>query len=106
MSKRRKLNIRLVRSKIGAVVMYCGHRAWFKADVFEVGNCCVVRANGPLTKESGNLQFNAGFAEGYPAGVTHHVVDYPDHGFWRPDIGVLVVPKEQVHVVQDGEIVQ
>lgn len=69
-----------------ARVQYCGHNGWFIADVYEVGDAVVVRASGPITPDKINR----------PAeNCTHHVLDFPDPGFWRPDLGILVVPKSQ-----------
>lgn len=74
-------------SKMGARVQYCGHDGWFVADIFRVGSCNVVRASGPVRTDKLNR----------PAKVcTHHLVDYPEAGFWRPDLGVFVVPEKQV----------
>jgi hypothetical protein len=28
--------------------------------------------------------------------ATHHIWDFPNSGFWRPDLGVFVVPGDQV----------
>ena len=75
------------KAKMGAKVQYCGHDGTFIADVFLVAGVNVVRANGPVT--SGNLARPA-------KGATHHLMDFPEAGFWRPDIGVFVVPKNQV----------
>jgi hypothetical protein len=74
-------------SKMGAAVAYCGHDGYFIADIFTVGNCNVVRANGKVTAE--NIKRQA-------TGATHHLSDFPVPGFWRPDLGVFVVPKAQV----------
>lgn len=74
------------KSAIGACVRYCGHNATFVADITEVAGACVIRANGPIDKVLTR-----------PAdGETHHVSDFPVAGFWRPDLGVLVVPSSQV----------
>ena len=75
---------------IGANVQYCGHDAHFIADIWLVGNVNVVRANGPMEKMLVR-----------PAnGVTHHLSDWPQGGFWRPDLGVFVVPEGQVTEVK------
>ena len=79
-------------SCIGARVRYCGHDDTFVADVFKVGNCNVVRASRTPLDAPG---FND-MLERSAMGATHHLVDYPDMGFWRPDLGVFVVPEEQV----------
>jgi hypothetical protein len=34
------------------------------------------------------------------AQATHHVVDFPSSGFWRPDLGVFVVPEDQVKEIK------
>lgn len=73
--------------KSGAHVQYCGHDGWFIADIYAIGNVYVVRANGKVTAD--NLTRPA-------TGATHHLVDFPEAGFWRPDIGVFVVPRKQV----------
>jgi len=75
------------RAKMGAVVQYCGHDGTFVADIYEVAEANVVRANGPVT--SSNLNRPA-------KNATHHLIDMPSGGFWRPDLGVFVVPKKQV----------
>lgn len=75
------------KAAMGATVCYCGHDGTFIADVFEVAGANVVRANGPITP--GNLKRPA-------KGATHHLMDFPTAGFWRPDLGVFVVPKAQV----------
>lgn len=75
---------------IGATVQYGGHDATFIADIFEIEGAAVVRANGPVTMQNVHR----------PAkGVTHHVLDFPKVGFWRPDLGVFVVPKDQVRIL-------
>lgn len=71
---------------MGATVLYCGHAGSFIADIWVVGNANVVRANGKVTP--GNLDRKAI--------ATHSVSDYPLPGFWRPDLGVFVVPEKQV----------
>ena len=75
--------------KVGAIVQYCGHEATFIADIWYVGNVNVVRANGPIDKCL-NREPKA-FTS-----ATHHVSDFPTPGFWRPDLGVFVVPEKQV----------
>lgn len=78
-------------AKIGAIVQYCGHDATFVADIFRVGNVNVIRANGPIGPKT--LTRPA-------AKATHHVSDFPKAGFWRPDLGVLVVLEKQVTEVK------
>lgn len=73
---------------MGAVVLYCGHEGTFIADIWVVGNTNVVRANGPVTGNNLN--------RAKPVKASHHLRDWPNCGFWRPDLGVFVVPKSQV----------
>jgi hypothetical protein len=74
-------------AKMGATVLYCGHNGTFIADIFKVGNVNVVRANGKVTPDNISRPAN---------GATHHLSDFPNGGFWRPDLGVFVVPENQV----------
>jgi len=76
---------------MGAKVQYCGHDGWFLADIYVVGNANVVRANGKVT--GGNINRPA-------EGATHALTDYPSAGFWRPDLGVFVVPGKQVRAIK------
>ena len=75
-------------AKMGAYVLYCGHAGGFIADIWRIENVNVVRANGPVTTD--NL-IRKDFVP------THHLEDWPKAGFWRPDLGVFVVPCSQVH---------
>ena len=82
----------MAKSKMGALVLYCGHKACFIADITRVGTANVVRASGPVTMENVNrLEY---------AYATHHLVDYPEPCFWRPDLGVFVVPSSQVKEIK------
>jgi hypothetical protein len=81
------------KGKPGAIVIYCGHEATFVADIWVVGNVNVVRANGPIEK-----QLNR--EEGATELATHHLSDFPQPGFWRPDLGVFVVPQKQVSEIK------
>lgn len=74
---------------VGAVVRYGGHDATFIADIMEVEGAVVVRANGPLN-QPGVLTRPAAYDE------THEIIDFPRPCFWRPDLGVFVLPKNQV----------
>jgi hypothetical protein len=76
---------------MGAKVKYCGHDGWFIADIIVVGNANVVRANGKVTGD--NIKRPADEA-------THCLTDYPSSGFWRPDLGVFVVPGKQVRAIR------
>lgn len=78
-------------SQMGARVLYCGHKGWFVADIFRVGTANVIRANGPVkpeTIERVSLEL-----------ATHHLSDFPEAGFWRPDLGIFVVPEKQVQTL-------
>jgi hypothetical protein len=77
----------MAKAVVGALVKYCGHDAVFIADIDEVSGANVVRANGPISDK---------LLVRHAANATHHLVDYPNSGFWRPDLGVFVVPKGQV----------
>lgn len=76
---------------IGAKVQYCGHDGYFLADIFAIGTVNVVRANGPVS--GGNVIRPADEA-------THHLADFPNAGFWRPDLGIFVVPESQVRLLK------
>ena len=78
----------MAQTKNGALVRYCGHDAMFYADIYKIGTANVVRPNGPLTE---NILIRPATKK-----VTHHMVDFPAVGFWRPELGVFVVPEDQV----------
>lgn len=80
----------MAESKVGAIVRYCGHRAYFIADIIKVGTANAVRASGPVTMEK-----IARDREGYD-NATHQIVDFPIAGLWSPRTGVFVVPEDQV----------
>lgn len=80
----------MAKGKVGALVRYCGHPGTFVADIIEVAGANVVRPEGPVTMQ--NLDRDP---EAYEQ-ATHHMVDWPVGGFWRPELGVFVVPKGQV----------
>lgn len=75
-------------AKMGARVQYCGHEGWFVADIFQIHCVNVVRANGPVTPDN--------IVRTEMETITHTLSDMPEAGFWRPDIGVFVVPVAQV----------
>lgn len=85
---------RAAKATIGAVVQYCGHNGSFVADIYRVGNATVVRASEPVTM--------AGLDRTLGAVRTHRVQDMPVRGFWRPDLGVFVVPMAQVTELPRG----
>jgi hypothetical protein len=76
------------RAAIGARILYCGHAGWFIADIFRVGTANVVRANGPVTPHN--------IVRDSLNSVTHELRDFPLAGFWRPDLGIFVVPEKQL----------
>lgn len=79
---------REAKAAIGARVMYAGHDGWFVADVIAVAGAIVIRA--AFRVDGGTLN------RGRNNEATHHLADFPDKGFWHPDLGVFVVPEEQV----------
>ena len=79
-------------AKMGAKVLYCGHDGWFVADIFRVGNACVVKANGQVTGDN--------LVRGQPGEATHHLVDFPVAGCWAPQRGFFVVPASQVREIK------
>lgn len=78
------------KAAVGAMVQYCGHDGVFVADIFDFSGVCVIRAPRAVTPD--NILRPAEDA-------THHLQDYPAAGFWRPDIGVFVVPRDQLTVL-------
>lgn len=80
---------------IGAQVQYCGHAGVFIADVISVGNTYVVRAAKAVTPD--NLM-----RKNVDEQATHHLNDFPGPNFWRPDLGVFVVPRKQLTLTQVG----
>jgi hypothetical protein len=79
-----------MKTVIGANVLYCGHNGTFLADIIHIEGATVVRPNGPLRLDK--LDRNPGAVQR----ATHHLRDFPIAGFWRPDLGVFVVPSAQV----------
>ena len=77
------------KSKMGAIVRYCGHEAVFVADIFDFNTVNVVVANGPLDKHLRRSESDV-------AKATHHLSDFPKAGYWSPVRGVFVVPGNQV----------
>lgn len=84
----RVIRVPKVHACTGAHVMFCGHNGWFIADIYAIGGAVVVRANGHIMPEALIRCRNEE--------ATHHVTDFPDIGFWRPDLGILVVPASQI----------
>ncbi len=80
----------------GARVLYCGHNGWFIADIYRVADANVIVANGPVRPE--NIERPGDEA-------THHLIDFPVAGYWKPDRGVFVVPGDQVvELPKEGEV--
>ncbi len=78
--------------KTGAIVHMISHDLVFAADLYEVSGAIVVRANGPLVRDGNCWPRTAKFCETHQP--THELRD--DHGFWREDLGIFVVPRELV----------
>jgi hypothetical protein len=76
-------------STAGVWIKYCGHNGCFIADIVYVSGAVVVRANGPVTPDNINRDVEA----------ECHLMDFPFPGFWRPDLGIFVVPKAQLQVM-------
>lgn len=81
------------KSLMGIRVLYCGHNGVFVADAYRVAGAVAVRANGPVTMDKLDRRESACKA------ATHHLSDFPVAGLWRPDIGVFVVPENQLREV-------
>ena len=82
-------------AKVGALVRYCGHEAVFVADIWRIGNVNVVKANGPLVKNSMDTKWLVRDPSAYES-ATHQLVDFPQSGYWKPQDGLFVVPEAQV----------
>jgi hypothetical protein len=76
----------MAKSRMGALVLYCGHKGSFVADIWEIGNVNVVVASRPVLPE--NLDRHSE--------PTHHMIDFPEAGYWKPYKGMFVVPEAQV----------
>jgi hypothetical protein len=81
-------------SKLGVRVLYCGHKGTFMADCYEVAGAVVVRAPVPVTMD--NLDRHNKCVNT----ATWHLSDFPTAGFWRPDLGVFVVPAGQFRRIE------
>lgn len=71
--------------KTGAQVLLKNYGQTLPADIYEVGNCYVIRLN------MGMWEQKAAFERETEA--THAVMVWNEDVFWRPDLGVLVIPK-------------
>jgi hypothetical protein len=76
----------MAKACIGAWVQYCGHNGCFIADIWEVGDANVIVASFPILPEMLDRQRQP----------THHMVDFPKNGYWKPSKGIFVVPQKQV----------
>lgn len=81
--------MKTTKSKTGAIVRFCNHRGVFAADVYVIEGAVIVRASGPVTPANINRSEDA-----YSA-ATHWIHDFPKPCFWRPELGLFVVPAEQ-----------
>jgi hypothetical protein len=68
-------------------IRYCGHDAVFTADLLFIDTVVVIRHDGPLLLDT--IQRPA-------TDAAYHMSDFPNPGFWRPDIGVFVIPVNQL----------
>jgi hypothetical protein len=78
--------------KTGATVHMVAHDLVFQADLFEIAGAMVVRANGRLVPGQ-NCEYSGDWKWTAP---THILSDRPIAGFWRDDLGIFVVPKNQL----------
>lgn len=76
-------------------MIFCGHNGYFLADIMQVEGAWVVRANGPVTPS--NI-----IRQDVEQVATHHVMDMYG-GFWRPDLGVFVVPDKGLILTEGGK---
>lgn len=81
-----------VKGIVGANVVFCGHNGYFVADIVLIGNVAVIQAGGPVVPDRLHRNNDLG-------PPTHHIVDFPKPVFWKPRLGVFVVPKGQVRVL-------
>lgn len=71
-------------------IQYCGHRGYFMADVFRMGDTICVRAKKPVTPDSLiRKDFN-------PESCHFHIQDSPYPGGWWPHLGLFLIPKYQL----------
>lgn len=80
-------------AKMSALVQYCGHDGVFIADIWRIGDVNVVKANGPVSPE------NILRGKQHLKNATHHLVDFPHAGYWKPQEGIFVVPENQVETL-------
>jgi len=80
--------------KTGAIVHMLAHDLVFHADLYLVGGAMVVRANGPLKRDSNCWPSTAAFCQDHKP--TYELHDRPSAGFWREDLGIFVVPADQL----------
>jgi hypothetical protein len=83
-------------SKMGAVVIYCGHDASFVADIHRIGDVNVVIAHG-TGSEAG---FNSHLTRPADPEATHHLVDFPGPVYWSAARGVFAVPEGNVKALK------
>jgi hypothetical protein len=76
--------------KTGAVIHLLAHDLIFHADLYEIEGAIVVRANGPLERDHNCWQ------KGHQDHPDYELHDTPFAGFWRDDLGLFVVPADQV----------
>lgn len=79
--------------KTGARVFLENLGCVLAADLYEVGDCIVIRSN-PKAMENANR---------LPGAAYTHSVWLTGKEFFRVDIGVIVVPAGQVSAVKQGE---
>jgi hypothetical protein len=78
---------------MGALIIFCGHKGTFTADIWRIGTVNVIHASGPVTMDTldrSDRNFDA---------ATHHMKDFPQAGFWKPALGIFVIPEKQVRAI-------
>ncbi len=80
--------------KTGAVVYFENYAANVRADIYKVGTTYVIRTNNRTVSEA-EFFGAAQFGDRDPK-ATYTVTAAPSEKFWRPDIGVFVLPDTRV----------
>lgn len=80
--------------KTGAIVHIPCYDLVFSADLFQVENAVVVRANGPLKRGENAFPLKRFCGRHQP---THNLLDsMAGNEFWRDDLGIFVVPQTRL----------
>jgi hypothetical protein len=84
--------------KVGAIVHMLPHDLVFAADLWRVAGAVIVRASGPVLHGSRVCwpRTSQVCRENPP---THELSDNLAEEFWKPEIGVFVVPEDKLKVL-------